>query len=186
MTLAISAAGVEEPLSIRQVTQLRDLARNIRDEALFQTYAKMVPAQQTLGLEYLLKNQDFFESFKYSLAKGVAQTLGMNDRQVQAVYLFEPSTNPDAETGEYLPLEATIHLLIVVNNSSAALDIFVEALDHGLTRHLNEIPSPLLARGKSFLNAVVLTQEAVEQRQGYGSLVSSILAPPFKLWGREA
>ncbi|MCB0190714.1 MAG: hypothetical protein KDJ65_02110 [Anaerolineae bacterium] len=186
MTPAISAVEVKETLPISQVTQLRDLAQNIQDKALFQTYAKMVPVQRSLGLEHLLKNRDFFESFKYSLAKAVAQTLGTNDRQVQTVYLFEPSVNPDAEAGEELPLEATVHLLVVVSKHSAALDAFIEALDQGLTRCLNQMPLPFLVESRSILNAVILTQEAVEQRQGYASLISSILAPPFKLWEREA
>ena len=184
MTLTTSTPKIRETRPINQVTQLQELALKIQNEALAQAYAKMVPVQQALGLEYLLKNRDFFQSFKYYLAEGVAKTVGANDRQLQAVYLFEPSTNPDAETGECLPLEATIHLLIVVSNPSAALDIFVEALDNGLTRHLNQMPSPLLAKCSSILNAIVLSKEAVDQRQGYASLVSSILAPPFKLWER--
>lgn len=186
MTPANSVSEIKETQPISQVTQLQDVARNIQNEALLQTYAKMVPVQQSLGLEYLLKNRDFFESFKYSLAQGVAQTLGTNDRQVQSIYLFEPSLNPDAETGEELPPEATIHLLVIVSKSSAALAAFIEALDYQLTRCLNQMPSPLLAGSRSILNAVVLTEEAVDQHQGYGSLVSSMLAPPFKLWEREA
>lgn len=183
---AASSSKGGEILPISQVTQLRDLAWNIQHEALTQTYVKMVPVQQSQGLEYLLHRRDFFQSFKYYLARGVAKTLGTNDRRVQAVYFFEPSTNPDVETGEYPALEATIHLLVVVNKSSAALEAFIEALDQGLTRYLKRMPSPLLAERCSILNAVVLTEEAVELRQGYASLVSSILAPPFKLWEREA
>ena len=188
MTLAVPFQEINTTFSPshHQVTRLQDLTHKIREDALGQSYAKMVPVQQSLGLEYLLQRRDFFQSFKYNLAKGIAEALGTNDRQVQHVYLFEPSANPDAETEEYLPLEAVIHLLVVAGKPSAALETFIQALDQSLVEYLNEMPSPLLAGRQSILNAVVLTQEAVEQRQGYGSLVSSILAPPFKLWGREA
>jgi len=187
MTLAVPFQEMTKAAapSHDQVTQLQDVTHKISKEALTQTYSKMVPVQQSLGLEYLLQRDDFFQSFKYCLAKGVAKTVGTNDRQVQAVYFFEPSTNPDAETGECLPPEATIHLLIIVSKPSAALDAFIEALDQELTRNVNEMPSSLLAESRSILNAVILTEEAVEQRQGYASLVLSILAPPFKLWEHE-
>lgn len=174
------------PPSHNQVTQIEDVIYKIREDAIVQTYAKMVPVQQSLGLEFLLQHHDFFQSFKYNIAKGIAEALGTNDKQVQKVYLFEPSANPDAETGEYLPLEAIIHLLVVASKPSAALDTLIQALDQSLAGYLNEMPSPLLAERHSILDVVVLTQEAVEQRQGYASLVSSILAPSFKLWEREA
>jgi hypothetical protein len=41
-----------------------------------------------------------------------------------------------------------------------------------------------LAESRSILDVILVTEEAVEQRQGYASLISSILAPPFKLWER--
>lgn len=168
-----------------QVTHLREIAQKICHEALCQTYARMTPVQETLEEDYLLQNQGFFQSFKYHLAKEVAETLGANDRQVQAIYLFEPATNPDAETGQDQPLDATLHLLVVVSKFSAALDAFIEALEQGLTRRLKEeLPSPLLAERRFILNVILVTEEAVEQRQGYASLISSILAPPFKLWAR--
>jgi hypothetical protein len=186
MAPANPVSEIKETQPISQVTRLQDVALKIQTEALNQTYAKMVPVQLSLGLEYLLKDRNFFQSFKYHLAKAVAQTLGKNDRQVQTVYLFEPSLNSDIETGEDLPLEATVHLLVVVSRPSPALETFIEALDLRLTRCLNQMPLPLLAESRSILNGVVLTEDAIEQRQGYGSLVLSILAPPIKLWEREA
>jgi hypothetical protein len=179
-----SYSKIEGTFSLKHITHLQEIAQKICDEALCRTYARMAPVQQALGVEYLLQHQDFFQSFKYHLAKEVAETLGANDNHVQAVYLFEPATNPDAETGQDQPLDATIHLLVVVSKSSAALDAFIEALEQGLSRYLNELPSPLLAGRRSILNVLLITEESVEQRQGYASLISSILAPPFKLWER--
>lgn len=166
-----------------QVTHLQEIARKICKEALSQASHKLAPAQQTLELEYLLQNQDFSQNFKHHLAKGVAETLGANDRHVQTIYIFEPAT--PSETGQYQPLAATIHLLVVVSKLSAALDAFIEALERGLSRYLKELSPALLAGHCSTMNVILVTEAAVEQRQGYASLISSILASPFKLWERK-
>jgi hypothetical protein len=180
----LSYAQIKGAFSLGQVTYLQEITQKICKAALCQMQAGMTPAQQALGVKYLLQNQEFFQRFKYYLAKGVAETLGINDRQVQAIYLFEPVSQPEAETGQYQPLEATIHLLVVVSKASAALDAFIEAIEQSLTRYVNKLPSPLLAESRSILDVILVTEEAVEQRQGYASLISSILAPPFKLWER--
>lgn len=175
---------IKRSFCLGQVTQLQEIARQIYHEALGQTYARVAPAQQALELDCLFQNEDFFQSFKYYLAKGVAETLGVNDRQVQAIYLFEPVDHSEAETSQYQPSETPIHLLVVVSKTSAALDAFIEALEQSLTRFVNKLVSPLLAERRSILNVMLVTKEAVEQRQGYASLISSIPAPPFKLWER--
>jgi hypothetical protein len=180
-----SYSKIERAFSPGQVTELQEIAQKICNEALCQTSGNRAAGQQSLAAEYLPQNQDFFQSFKYHLAKGVAETLGANDRHAQGIYLFEPATNPEAEMGQSQPLEATIHLLVVVSKPSAALDAFIEALEQGLTRCVNELSSLVLAECHPLLNVILVTEEAVEQRQGYASLVSSILAPPFKLWERN-
>jgi hypothetical protein len=182
-----SYSKIEGAFSAGQVTDLQEIARKICSEALYQASGKMTLTQQALELEFLLQKQEFIQSFKYHLAKGVAETVGTNDRHTQAVYLLEPATNPEVEMGQSQPLEATLHLLVVVSKPSAALDAFIEALERGLSRYLNELPSALLAgRRSSILNVILVTEQAVKQRQGYASLISSILAPPFKLWERNA
>jgi hypothetical protein len=183
MTLQkINASTVKEGGYPGHVTHLQEVAQRICKEALCQTYAEIAPVQQSLDLEQLLQNRDFFRSFKYYLSKGVAETFGANDKRVQVIYLFEPAGQPDADMGQHQPPETTLHLLVVVSKTSAALDAFTEALDRCLARHLNELPLPLPAKRRSILNVLLVTEEAVEQRQGYASLISSILAPPFKIW----
>jgi hypothetical protein len=181
-----SYSKIEGAFSPGQVTDLQEIARKICSEALYQASGKMTLAQQALGLECLLQKQEFVQSFKYYLAKGVAETVGTNDRHARAIYLLEPATNPEAEMGQPQPLEATLQLLVVVSKPSAALDAFIEALERGLSRYLNELCSPLLAGRRSILNVILVTEQAVKQRQGYASLISSILTPPFKLWERNA
>lgn len=169
-----------------QVTQLEKVAHTICNAALAEAHTRLMPVQQELGLEYLFQYRNFVQSFKYGLAKGVAQTLTQHDKRVQAVYWFEPVANPDVEVGESLLGEATIHLLVLVDTASAALETFVATLDRGLTECLKELPSALFAECCFLLDVNLVTQEAVERRTGLANLLSSIFAPPLKLWERAS
>lgn len=186
MTLAFSHPKTIDAFSTTQVTQLEKVVRKICNEALAEAYTKLMPVQQDLGLEYLFQHRNFVQNFKYSLAKGVAQTLAQHDKRVQAIYWFEPSANPDLEAGEPLLVEATIHLLVLVETASAALETFVAALDRGLIEHLKEMPPSLFAESPLLLDVNLVTREAVERRSGLANLLSSIFAPPLKLWERAS
>jgi hypothetical protein len=186
MTLTLSQLEITGTLSTGPVTHVDSIAKRICHQALLETYDKLVPVEQALSLERVLQRRALFQSFKYSLAKGVAETLVTNDKRVRTVYVFEPSANPDAEAEEDLPLEATIHLLVVVETTSAALEALIASLDRGLVQCLQELPSPQLADRRSILDVNVVTEEAVKYKTGYANLLSSIFAPPLKLWERQA
>jgi len=94
--------------------------------------------------------------------------------------------NPDAETEDDLPMDATIHLLTQVTSNSAALDAFIASLDRALTQHLNELPVEMLRKSTSILDVISVTEDNVKNRRGYASsLLSSWYAPPLKVWARE-
>lgn len=171
--------------SSNQAAYLHELAQKICDDAVNQAYTKLTPIQQNLSLKHLFQQHDFIKSFKYNLARGVAQTLALHDKRVQAVHLFEPSLNPDAEVSGELAFEATIHLLVVVETPSAALNAFVTSLDHGLSHCLGHLPSTLFTQRPLILDVNLVTKEAVERQRGLGAMLSSVFAPPLKLWERN-
>jgi hypothetical protein len=86
MILTLSHPRIIDAFSTPQVTQLEKIAKKICNEALSEAYTWLMPIQRDLGLEYLFQHRNFVQSFKYSLAKGVAQTLAQHDKRVQAVY----------------------------------------------------------------------------------------------------
>jgi hypothetical protein len=186
MTPTFSHNEIKDAFSTPQVTHLEKIAKKICNEALAEAYTRLMPVQQDLGLEYLFQHRNFVQNFRYSLAKGVARTLAQHDKRVRAVYWFEPAANPDIEIGEHLLGEATIHLLVLVETASAALDTFVAALDRGLIACLKEMPPASFAESRLLLDVNLVTQEAVERRLGLANLLSSIFAPPLKLWERIA
>jgi hypothetical protein len=168
-----------------QVTRLQEAAETIRDNALSAARSRMPVRQQNALLADLLQLPLFLNSFKYSLAEGATNVIVANDGNVQAVYHFEESANPDSETEEALTPDVGVHLLLLVNSNSAALEAFIKALDGTLTGLIRELPSPIFTKRTSVLNVLPITQEDVASKRGYGALLSSIFARPVKLWARN-
>ena len=169
----------------KQVSSLLETAETVRDNALNRSRKKLLPRDQDAELAKLLERRDFVNYFNHALAQEVAQVIATYDQRVQAVYLFEESTNPDAETEDYLSsVDLTIHLLALVTSASAALESFVTSLDRALTEALNELPSDPFAMRSSFLNVIPINEKDVKDRRGYAVLLSSIYARPLKIWQR--
>ena len=184
-TLTRGRGGVS-PSADQQVTSLDEVAETIREAALAAAREKLSAPQRSLDLASLLCRPDFFERFKHGLATAVSQTLAANDSHVQATYVYEPSANPDIETGTDLPPEAALHLLVLVTQPSAALEAFVAALDRALTATLKTLPSNLFAQRESVLDVNVITEKDVRLGLGYAAMLASVFAPPLKVWQREA
>jgi hypothetical protein len=174
-----------EELVERGVSYLEDVARTIRDDALTLVRQKFAAPQRDLDLESLLNRRDFVEYFKHGVASGIAGVLAAHDQRVQAVYIYDPSANPDSELGVALPVDATVYLLVRVSTPSAALESFIASLDRALAESMKELPSPLYEQRESILDTCVVSEIDVQQRRGYGAMLSSLFAPPLRVWQRE-
>ncbi len=185
MYTEVSLSDTKVRLGKKQVSSLLETAETIRGNALNLARKKMLPREQDAELAKLLERPNFVDYFKYTLAQEVAQVIATYDQRVQAVYLFEESANPDAETEEYPAfVDLTIHLLALVTSPSAALETFITTLDRTLTEVLSEFPSDAFARRTSFLNVIPITESDIEEGRGYAVLLSSIYARPLKIWQR--
>jgi len=181
----ISESDTETQLDRKQVSSLVEAAENIRDNALNLARKKTHPREPDVEMAKFLERRDFVDYFKHGLAQEVSQVIATYDQRVQAVYIFEESANPDAETEEYLQfVDLTIHLLVLVTSASAALESFVTSLDRALTEALNELPSDPFAMRSSFLNVMPITENDIKDGRGYAVLLSSIYARPLKIWQR--
>jgi hypothetical protein len=182
-TTVVPTQRVEVESEIK-VLPLDEVAETVRDDALALAQARLSAPLAGLELKRLLRRPDFVDNLKYGLASGVANALSANDPRVMAVYVFEPSANPDSELGNDMPVDATVHLLVLVKSSSAALEAFISALDRTLTASLRSLPSPKFAERDSILDVNLLTEKDVESGRGYAVLLSSVFAPPLKIWQR--
>lgn len=171
--------------SISQVTRLQEAAETIRDDALAAARSSLTNRQQDAVIADLLQIPAFVNRFKVGLAEGATNVIVANDGNVQAVYHFEESANPDSETEEAQTPDIGVHLLLLVDSNSAALDAFIKSLDGTLTGLIRELPSPSLTKRTSILNVIPITQEDVDNKQGYGALLSSMFARPVKLWANN-
>lgn len=168
-----------------QVIYLTEVAETLREDALVKSRMKFSPHERNLPLAELLNRSDFRDYFKYELALGVALVLAANERRIKTAYVYNPSDNPDGAEGIEVPQDATVHLLVKVEAVSAALEAFVSSLDRALTASLSELPSALFTRRQSVLAVDLISEENVVLRQGWAALLSSIFAPPLKIWERE-
>ena len=176
----------ESDVQRSQMVSLTETAETIKDNAVDAAREKMGFYHQEADLEILLKRRDFAEYFKYALAQDAAQVIGTYDQQVQAVYLFEESGNPDAATEEYISaIDLTLHLLTRVTSASAALEAFVASFDRALTEVLRQLPSDMVANRKSFLNVIPVTEKDIAEGRGYAVLLTSIYARPLQVWQRN-
>lgn len=168
------------------VSSLDETAETIRDDALALVKQRLHIIQRDANLESLFRHPDFFDRFKDGLAAGVAKALAANDQRVLVIYTYDPLANPDKESGEEMPLDATVHLLVLVATPSAALSAFVASLDRALTASLKSLPSPLFVQRESVLDVNLITEKDVRLGLGYAALLSSLFVPPIKVWAREA
>jgi hypothetical protein len=168
-----------------QVIYLTEVAETLREDALTKASMKFTPHERNRPLAELLKRNDFCDYFKYELTVGVALVMAAHDRRIQAAYVYNPSDNPDGAEGIDVQQDVTLHLLVRVEALSAALEAFVFSLDRALTVSLRELPSPLFAQRRSVLMVDLISEEDVVLRQGSAALLSSVFAPPLKVWERE-
>jgi len=185
MTLDTLAPQKVESAPAHQVSSLRELAKTIRASAIAKALSdRRSHASNEALLELELDRPAVVEAIKDSIAQEVARTLAAHDPQIQAIYSYDPSGNPDNETGEDRLPDVTIHLLALIAAPSAALQSFILALDSALTESLKDLPSPIFQMRESVLDINLLTPKDVQQRTGYAGLLSSLFAPAVKLWER--
>jgi hypothetical protein len=171
--------------SMPAVSSMDEVAETIRNDALELACQALPGKPHADDLYRLLRQADFFNRLKHQLGVNVAQVLAANDPRVLAVYSYDPSANPDGESGEELPLDATLHLLVLVSCPTAGLQSFVEALDRALALSLKYLPHTGFALRDSVLDVAFVTETEARQRSGLGALLSSIFAPPLPVWKRS-
>lgn len=171
---------------LSSITPLDEVVETIYQDAMTLAQERISAPLRGLELKRLLRRPEFVDNLKYGLATGIANALAANDPRVLAVYAYDPSTNPDSDSGEDLPIDPTVRLLVLVQSSSAALEAFIASLDRGLTASVKTLPSPKFEQRTSILDVNILTEHDVKAGRGYAILLSSMFAPPLKIWQRES
>ncbi len=164
---------------------MQEIAEQLWNDALAQARQKMTPFHRQAELSELLGVPAFVDAFNHALASGISKILAENDKFLQAVYTYDPSMNPDSESGIDLPASPFVHLLVQASKRSTALTALIDSIDDALTNKLRELPFGAFAQCKSMLDVNVITEEDARRGTGYAVLLSSVFAPPIKVWERN-
>lgn len=119
---------------------------------------------------------------RYGLAKKVAESIGNLDDNVKAVYTLDYDATPEDRCFSDEAKTSPIHLIVWAVRKTDALDALVSALDRALVQEYSKmIDAPQLTH---LLDVQVVEDEDVEDRTGYGALLSSIHNRPIQIWER--
>ena len=118
----------------------------------------------------------------YSIAKTVAESLGALDRKVKAVYVVDYDATPEDICFGEGPQASLVHLIVWAERKTKALDSLVSALDRALVkRYADLVGTRQLAH---LLDVQVVDDGDVENRVGYGAMLSSLYNRPIQVWER--
>jgi len=119
---------------------------------------------------------------RYGLAKKVAESIGRLDENVKAVYTLDYDATPEDRCFSGEAETSPIHLIVWAARKTDALDALVKALDRALVKaYADLIDAPELTH---LLDVQVIDDTDVEERRGYGALLSSIYNRPIQVWER--
>jgi hypothetical protein len=118
----------------------------------------------------------------YGLAKKVAESIGSLDDNVKAVHILDYDATPEDRCFSSEAQTSPIHLIVWAARKTDALDALVRALDRALVQeYASMIDAPQLTH---LLDIQVVDDADVEDRIGYGALLSSIHNRPIQVWER--
>jgi hypothetical protein len=182
------AAPAEEVISPDwpQVAQLTDLTDAICRQALAAAARSEAVVHSPAVLLALLARPEFVYQLTQALATGLAQVLGQHDPRIVAVYGYQPEPPPAGTQPPAEPAVVAIHLLIAVTAPSAALQVFVDALERSLAASLCALPGYRQWPRAFVLDANIMTQEAFQGGLGLARFISAGPAEPVRLWAGAA
>lgn len=127
------------------------------------------------------------EYLRFGLAKGVAEYLGSLDETIRAIYVFDPeaATHADSQVPAKARLSPGISMLIWVSHKTAALTSLLASVRRATDEELWRLPCPEANALCSSLDTIVVDDQEVNERRGYGAIVSSLFVLPTEIWNRQ-
>ncbi len=123
-----------------------------------------------------------YEYYHYSVAKQVAEALAALDDNIQAAYIYDYDATPEDLCFGKAERALPIHLLVWAQSKTAALNALVDAWGRALPQSYAEMLGG--RQPAHVLDVQVVDDTAVEQRTGYGALLSSLHHRPIQIWKR--
>ena len=117
----------------------------------------------------------------YNIIKELGKLLGSWSKNIKAVYAcsYDEAVNGE-DFYEKSAAFSLIHMIILVEQKSKALDALMDAVDSALVQQHRHMLG--LKQLKHALDAQVIDDEDVKNRTGYAALIQSIYQPPIQVW----
>ena len=120
--------------------------------------------------------------YHYNLAKQVAEFLGALDENVKAVYICDYDATPEDLCFGEATQASLVHLVVWARRKTGALNSLVAALDRALVQSYADLIG--MRQLAHLLDVQVIDDADVENRVGYGAMLSSIYHRPIQVWER--
>lgn len=126
------------------------------------------------------------EQMRNGLTRKVAEYLGSVDNTIQAIYSYESeyATQMDEALPPRPNLSPGLSLIARVSRKSAALSSLVASMRSALAEEHKRFGCPKGDATCCELDVVVVDEDEVQKRTGYGALVSSLYVRPIEVWRR--
>lgn len=125
------------------------------------------------------------EYLRYGLAKGVASYLGSIDKRAKAIYIYEDlesSVTWDSRSPNQPNLSPGIRMIVWVSRKSPALSAVVDSIASAVEEESRQLPCPKANALCHLLDVIVVDDDEVQKRIGYGALITSPYLSPIEIW----
>lgn len=126
------------------------------------------------------------EYLRFGLANEVANYLGSIDETISSVYVFEPegATSVNGNIYNRPGFVPGINMIIRVSRKTAALESLLYSIVSAAEKELVKIKCPDANGLCNMIDVIVVDEEEISRRVGYGALVGSLYSPPIEIWQR--
>ncbi len=121
-----------------------------------------------------------------SLVRQVGEYLGQVDRNIKAIYHYQPVEPPEGTPPAPAPPFDGINLVIWVERKSAALGALLGTFETALKASLAQIGCADYAPGCFTLDVRLVSDHEVLERRGLGMLVGDVTLRSSEVWKRPA
>jgi hypothetical protein len=182
-TKVVQKVDVEAAAPQLRLPDANSTAEAILAQTLEFSAQKLKLSSHQAVLEHLRQGDgNAYKYCHYSMAKQVAESIGTLDENVRAVYVADYDATPEdlcfGQGGQPSP----VHLIVWAKRKTSALDSLVEALNRALVQRYAELIGP--SQLAHLLDVQVVNDADVDNRVGYGALLSSLRNRPIKVWER--
>lgn len=126
------------------------------------------------------------EYLRFGLANEVASYLGSIDETIKSVYVYEPetATSMNGNIHNKPRLVPGINMIVQVSRKTAALGSLLASVVSTVEEEIRRLSCPDANALCNMIDIIVVDDQELASRMGYGALIGSLYTPPIEIWNR--